>query len=100
MYLFTSGCGAEDCTRNIINDLFSITALKQILKNVKGVFLVLPDLTLSYFSPHDEGGSLYNPREIFLYDISRNKMNFKGPFLKGSRQEKTPGELPEEFKLL
>jgi hypothetical protein len=100
MHLFTRGCGAENCTRNIINDLFSITALKQILKNTKGIFLVLPDLSLSYFTPHDEHGSLYDPREIFLYDISRNKMNFKGPFLKGSRAEKTPGELPEEFKLL
>jgi hypothetical protein len=28
------------------------------------------------------------------------KMNFKGPFLKGSRAEKTPGELPDEFKQL
>jgi hypothetical protein len=81
----------------IINDLFSITALKQILKNVEGVFLVLPDYSVSYFTPHENHDSFYDPREIYLYDISRNKMNFKGPFLKGSRGEKTPGKLPDSF---
>jgi hypothetical protein len=37
---------------------------------------------------------------MHLYSISRNKMNFKGPFLKNTRAEKTPGELPREFELL
>lgn len=100
MDLFKVGCGAQECTKEIIHDLFSITALKQILKETEGVFLVLPDFTLSYFTPHDNHDSLYNPREIYLYDISRNKMNFKGPFLKGSRAEKTPGELPVIFELI
>jgi hypothetical protein len=97
MDLFKRGCGGEICTREIINDLFSITALKQILKNVEGVFLVLPDYSVSYFTPHENHDSFYDPREIYLYDISRNKMNFKGPFLKGSRGEKTPGKLPDSF---
>jgi len=100
MDLFKVGCGAQECTKEIIHDLFSITALKQILKETEGVFLVLPDFTLSYFTPHENHDSLYNPREIYLYDISRNKMNFKGPFLKGSRAEKTPGELPDVFELI
>jgi hypothetical protein len=100
MDLFKVGCGAQECTKEIIHDLFSITALKQILKSTEGIFLVLPDFTLSYFTPHENHDSLYDPREIYLYDISRNKMNFKGPFLKGSRAEKTPGELPEVFELI
>jgi hypothetical protein len=100
MDLFKVGCGAQECTKEIIHDLFSITALKQILKSTEGIFLVLPDFTLSYFTPHENHDSLYNPREIYLYDISRNKMNFKGPFLKGSRAEKTPGELPYVFELI
>lgn len=100
MDLFKVGCGAQECTKEIIHDLFSITALKQILKSTEGIFLVLPDFTLSYFTPHENHDSLYNPREIYLYDISRNKMNFKGPFLKGSRAEKTPGELPDVFELI
>lgn len=100
MQLFTSGYDNDECTRRIINDLFSITTLKQILKKTKGIFLVLPDLSISYLTPHEDHISLYDPREIFLYDISRNKMNFKGPFLKGSREQKTPGELPDQFKLL
>lgn len=100
MHLFTRGCGEEQCTKEIISDLFSITPLKQILKKTRGIFLVLPDFSLSYFTPHDDHDSFYNPRDIFLYDISRNKMNFKGPFLKGSREQKTPGELPDQFKLL
>ena len=100
MDLFKVGCGAQECTKEIIHDLFSITALKQILKSTEGIFLVLPDFTLSYFTPHENHDSLYNPREIYLYDISRNKMNFKGPFLKGSRAEKTPGELPGVFELI
>ena len=100
MDLFKVGCGAQECTKEIIHDLFSITALKQILKGTEGVFLVLPDFTLSYFTPHENHDSLYDPREIYLYDISRNKMNFKGPFLKGSRAEKTPGELPDVFELI
>lgn len=97
MNLFRRGCGGEECTKEIIHDLFSITALRQILKGVEGVFLILPDYSVSYFTPHENHDSFYNPREIYLYDISRNKMNFKGPFLKGSRAEKTPGELPEAF---
>jgi hypothetical protein len=100
MDLFKVGCGAQECTKEIIHDLFSITALKQILKSTEGIFLVLPDFTLSYFTPHENHDSLYNPREIYLNDISRNKMNFKGPFLKGSRAEKTPGELPGVFELI
>ena len=100
MGLFRSGCGKDECTRKIIDDLFSITPLKQILKGTEGVFLILPDLSVSYFTPHENHSSLYDPRDIHLYDISRNKMNFKGPFLKGSRAEKTPGELPSEFELL
>ncbi len=97
MNLFKRGCGEETCTKEIINDLFSITALKQILKDVKGVFLILPDYSVSYFTPHEDHDSFYDPREIYLYDISRNKMNFKGPFLKGSRGEKTPGKIPDAF---
>jgi hypothetical protein len=100
MNLFRMGCGEEECTKEIIHDLFSITALKQILKGVEGVFLILPDFSISYFTPHEDHDSLYDPREIYLYDISRNKMNFKGPFLKNTRAEKTPGELPGEFQLL
>jgi hypothetical protein len=100
MDLFKVGCGAQECTKEIIHDLFSITALKQILKSTEGIFLVLHDFTLSYFTPLENHDSLYNPREIYLYDISRNKMNFKGPFLKGSRAEKTPGELPDVFELI
>ena len=100
MDLFKVGCGAQECTKEIIHDLFSITALKQILKSTEGIFLVLPDFTLSYFTPHENHDSLYNPREIYLYYISRNKMNFKGQFLKGSRAEKTPGELPDVFELI
>jgi hypothetical protein len=100
MDLFKRGCGAQECTKEIIHDLFSITALRQILKGTEGIFLVLPDFTLSYFTPHENHDSLYDPREIYLYDISRNKMNFKGPFLKGSRAEKTPGELPDVFELI
>ena len=78
MDLFKVGCGAQECTKEIIHDLFSITALKQILKGTEGVFLVLPDFTLSYFTPHEDHDSLYDPREIYLYDISRNKMNKTG----------------------
>jgi hypothetical protein len=100
MDLFKRGCGTQECTKEIIHDLFSITALRQILKGIEGIFLVLPDFTLSYFTPHENHDSLYDPREIYLYDISRNKMNFKGPFLKGSRAEKTPGELPDVFELI
>jgi hypothetical protein len=100
MDLFKRGCGDQECTKEIIHDLFSITALRQILKGTEGIFLVLPDFTLSYFTPHENHDSLYDPREIYLYDISRNKMNFKGPFLKGSRAEKTPGELPSVFQLI
>lgn len=100
MNLFRKGCKGRDCTHKMINDLFSVTALKQILKNIEGVFLVMPDLTFSYLTPHGTHDSLYNPEDVFLYSISRNKMNFKGPFLKSSREEKTPGELPEEFKRL
>jgi hypothetical protein len=98
MNLFKRGCGGEACTKDIINDLFSVTALKQILKGVEGVFLILPDYSVSYFTPHEDHDSFYDPREIYLYDISRNKMNFKGPFLKGSRAEKTPGKIPEAFE--
>lgn len=100
MDLFKRGCKGKDCTSRMINDLFSVTALRQILKNIEGVFLVMPDLKFSYLTPHENNDSIYDPRDIFLYSISRNKMNFKGPFLKSSREEKTPGELPEEFKSL
>jgi hypothetical protein len=100
MTLFKKGCKGKDCTHKMINDLFSKTALKQILKNIEGVFLVMPDLTLSYFTPHGNHDSLHNPEDVFIYSISRNKMNFKGPFLKSTREEKTPGELPDEFRNL
>jgi hypothetical protein len=96
MELFKRGYGDEG-TQEQIDNLFSITALKQILKGIEGIFLVTPDYTISYMTPHEDHKSLYDPKEISLYDISRNKMNFKGPFLKGSRPEKTPGELPYEF---
>ena len=98
--LFKNKNRADIDTSNIINDLFSITPLKQILKDIEGIFLILPDHSISYLTPHENHTSLYNPRDIHLYDISRNKMNFKGPFLKTSRQEKTPGELPEVFQSL
>lgn len=84
-------------TKKMINNLFSTTTLRQILKGIDGVFLVLPDFSLSYFTPHPEMDSLYPPEEISIYSISRNKMNFKGPFLKSSRGEKNVGELPQEF---
>lgn len=100
MDLFKRGCGGETCTKEIVHDLFSITALKQILKGVEGIFFVLPDYTVSYFTPHEDHDSLYDPREIYLYDISRNKMNFKGPFLSGTRAERTAGEIPLQFQLM
>lgn len=100
MSLFKKGCKGKDCTSKMINNLFSVTALRQILKNIEGVFLVTPDLRFSYLTPHEGKDSIYNPDDVFLYSISRNKMNFKGPFLKSSREEKTPGELPKEFKSL
>lgn len=96
MELFKRGYGEEE-TSNQISDLFSVTPLKQILKGIEGIFLINHDLSLSYMTPHENHKTLYDPKEIFLYEISRNKMNFKGPFLKGSRQEKTPGELPFDF---
>jgi len=97
MKLFKEGCGGEECTKEIIDSLFSETALKQILKGVEGIFLILPDFSISYFTPHETHDSFYNPGEIYLYDISRNKMNFKGPFLSSSRGPRNPGELPREF---
>lgn len=100
MDLFKTGCGEIECTKETINNLFSITALKQILKDVEGVFLILPNFGISYISPHNIVESLYDPTQMQLYSISRNKMNFKGPFLKNSRAEKTPGELPRAFQLL
>jgi hypothetical protein len=100
MNLFQTGCGEITCTKETIDNLFSITALQQILKDVEGVFLVLPNLGISYFTPHNLRESLYDPTQMHLYSISRNKMNFKGPFLKNTRAEKTPGELPREFQLL
>jgi hypothetical protein len=98
MNLFKTGCGEITCTKETINNLFSITALSQILKDVEGVFLILPNLGISYFTPHKLDESLYDPAQIHLYSISRNKMNFKGPFLKNTRAEKTPGELPGIFE--
>ena len=100
MDLFETGCGEVGCTKETINNLFSITALQQILKDVEGVFLVLPNLGISYFTPHNLSESLYDPTQMHLYSISRNKMNFKGPFLKNTRAEKTPGELPRDFQSL